>query len=80
MSEITWQEDPEFLGANHAEHALIGDYELVVFDLPADPAGHVLRYKASRRAANWFAWSLDDGRRPACREFLRAPRKGAARI
>jgi hypothetical protein len=39
MSEVTWQRDPEFFGANRAERALIGDYELVVFDLPADRAG-----------------------------------------
>ena len=39
MNEVTWQTDPEFIGANHAERACIGDYELVVFDLPADRAG-----------------------------------------
>jgi hypothetical protein len=39
MSEVTWQTDPEFIGANHAEHAMVGDYELLVFDLPADRAG-----------------------------------------
>ena len=39
MSEVTWQRDPEFIGANRAERAHIGDYELVVFDLPADRAG-----------------------------------------
>ena len=39
MSEVTWQRDPEFIGANHAEHAMVGDYELLVFDLPADRAG-----------------------------------------
>jgi hypothetical protein len=38
MTEVTWQEDPEFIGANHAERAHIGDYELLVFDLPADRA------------------------------------------
>ena len=27
------------MGANHAEHAMVGDYELLVFDLPADRAG-----------------------------------------
>jgi hypothetical protein len=37
--EVTWQKDPEFIGANRAERALIGDYELMVFDLPADSAG-----------------------------------------
>jgi hypothetical protein len=39
MNEVSWQEEPEFIGADHAERALIGDYELMVFDLPADPAG-----------------------------------------
>ena len=39
MSEVTWQEEPEFIGANRAERARIGDYELLVFDLPADRAG-----------------------------------------
>jgi hypothetical protein len=39
MSEVTWQKDPEFIGAIHAEHAIVGDYELLVFDLPADGAG-----------------------------------------
>jgi hypothetical protein len=39
MSEVTWQRDPEFIGANRAEHAKVGDYELLVFDLPADRAG-----------------------------------------
>jgi hypothetical protein len=38
MSEVTWQRDPEFIGANRAERARIGDYELLVFDLPADRA------------------------------------------
>ena len=33
---------PEFIGANHAEHAMVGDYELLVFDLPADPAGRAV--------------------------------------
>ena len=39
MSEVTWHRDPEFIGANRAERAMVGDYELVVFDLPADRAG-----------------------------------------
>ena len=34
---VDWQKDPEFV--IHAEHAIVGDYELMVFDLPADPAG-----------------------------------------
>ena len=34
MSEVTWQTDSEFIGANRAEHAMVGDYELLVFDLP----------------------------------------------
>jgi hypothetical protein len=36
--EVTGQTDSEFIGANHAERACIGDYELLVFDLPADRA------------------------------------------
>src|SRR5215510_9069509 len=40
--EVTWQTDSEFIGANHAEHAMVGDYELLVFDLPADPAGRAV--------------------------------------
>ena len=39
MSEVTWQRDPEFTRANRAEHALVGDYELIAFDLPATLAG-----------------------------------------
>ena len=39
MSEVTWQEEPEFIGVNRAEYAMVGDYELLVFDLPADCAG-----------------------------------------
>ena len=39
MSEVTWQRDPEFSRANRAEHALVGDYELIAFDLPATLAG-----------------------------------------
>ena len=39
MSEVTWQEEAEFIGADHAERARVGDYELVAFDLPADRAG-----------------------------------------
>ena len=30
------------MGANHAEHAKVGDYELLVFDLPADRAGRAI--------------------------------------
>ena len=40
--EVTWQTDSEFIGANHAEHAMVGDYELLVFDLPADRAGRAI--------------------------------------
>jgi hypothetical protein len=39
MSDVAWQREPESIGANHAERARIGDYELVVFDPPADRAG-----------------------------------------
>src|SRR5215471_9939099 len=33
---MKWEREPEFIGANRAR---AGDYELVVFDLPADRAG-----------------------------------------
>jgi hypothetical protein len=36
---MIWEKDPEFIRANRAEHARVGDYELVAFDLPADRAG-----------------------------------------
>jgi hypothetical protein len=42
MSEVIWQDEPEFVGPNHAEHAMVGDYELLVFDLPADRAGRAV--------------------------------------
>jgi hypothetical protein len=29
---ITWQTDSEFIDASRAEHAMVGDYELLVFD------------------------------------------------
>jgi hypothetical protein len=35
--KITWQPDPEFLSATRAEHAIVGDHELVAFDLPPTP-------------------------------------------
>ena len=38
MNEVPWQIDPEFIGAHYAEHAMVGDYELLVFDLPANRA------------------------------------------
>jgi hypothetical protein len=34
-----WKPDPEFGSANRAEHAVIGDYELVAFDLPSTLPG-----------------------------------------
>jgi hypothetical protein len=46
--EVTWQTDSEFIGANHAERAMVGDYELLVFDLPADCAGLAGNYSALR--------------------------------
>jgi hypothetical protein len=42
MAEPTafpWKPDPEFGSAERAEHALIGGYELVAFDIPATPTG-----------------------------------------
>ena len=32
---IVWGRDPEFSSTSHAEHARVGPYELVAFDLPA---------------------------------------------
>jgi len=32
---IVWSRDPEFPSPSHAEHAHVGRYELVAFDLPA---------------------------------------------
>jgi hypothetical protein len=32
---VAWHPDPEFWSANRAEHAFVGPYELVAFDLPA---------------------------------------------
>jgi len=39
MAMIIWEKEPEFIGADYAERARVGDYELVAFDLPADRAG-----------------------------------------
>jgi hypothetical protein len=39
---VDWQEEPAFIGADRAERARIGHYELLVFDLPADCAGHAV--------------------------------------
>jgi hypothetical protein len=36
---INWERDPEFVRAHRSERAIVGDYELVAFDLPADRAG-----------------------------------------
>ena len=36
MSDIVWTRDSEWRSAQHAEKAIIGEYELVVFDLAAD--------------------------------------------
>jgi hypothetical protein len=49
MSEVTWQTDSEFIGANRAERACIGDYELLVFDLPAERAGPVVNWVGTVR-------------------------------
>jgi hypothetical protein len=34
MAEIHWKPEPEFWSATRAEHARVGAYELVAFDLP----------------------------------------------
>jgi hypothetical protein len=31
---VEWLRDPEFLSASQAEHAFVGAYELVAFDIP----------------------------------------------
>jgi hypothetical protein len=41
MTAIHWMPDSEFWSAKRAEHAFVGGYELIAFDLPAtarDPA------------------------------------------
>ncbi len=36
-TSIPWQPDPEFLNADRAEHAIIGGFELIAYDLPETP-------------------------------------------
>jgi hypothetical protein len=53
MSEVTWQEGPEFIGANRAEHAMVGDYELLVGrlrSLPTESRGRAILAARARRA------------------------------
>ena len=50
MAEPTafpWKPDPEFGSANRAEHAIIGGYELVAFDLPSTVPGvpHIIGWE-----------------------------------
>jgi hypothetical protein len=50
MAEPTafpWKPDPEFGSANRAEHAILGDYELVAFDLPSTLSGvpHIIGWE-----------------------------------
>ena len=42
-----WKPDPEFGSANRAEHAIIGGYELVAFDLPSTLPGvpHIIGWE-----------------------------------
>jgi hypothetical protein len=37
--KIEWKPDLEFWSASQAEHAFVGPYELVAFDLPEDKSG-----------------------------------------
>jgi hypothetical protein len=35
MSDVQWLPDREFWSATRAEHAFVGNFELIAFDLPA---------------------------------------------
>ncbi len=37
-TSIPWQPDPGFPNANRAEHAIIGGFELIAYELPAAPS------------------------------------------
>ena len=74
--EVTWQTDSEFIGANRAEQAKVGDYELLVFDLPADRAGAAVigweLFGPPRREeliAHGEAQTFDDAKAAAERAF-----------
>ena len=54
------------MGANHAEHAKVGDYELLVFDLPADRAGRAI---IGELIAQGEAQTFDDAKAAAERAF-----------
>ena len=43
--EVPWQTDSEFIDASRAEHAMVGDYELLVFDLSG---------RSNRRRRRWL--------------------------
>lgn len=61
MTTFHWQRDPEFWDAR-AEHAFVGAFELVAFDIPANQHGPRL-----------IGWELFTGRR-----FLDLVTKGDA--
>jgi hypothetical protein len=52
MADIRWESDPEFWGATYAEHALIGVFELVAFDLPP--------HQGEPRVVGWELYSGED--------------------
>jgi hypothetical protein len=39
IGPIPWRPDPEFASANRAEHAIIGGFELIAYDLPETRKG-----------------------------------------
>ncbi len=39
IGPIPWRPDPEFWHANRAEHAIIGGFELIAYDLPGSRQG-----------------------------------------
>ena len=57
--KIEWSHDPEFWSATAAEHAFVGPYELVAFDIPpsdqfpARDIGWVRRREAKGKAASF---------------------------
>ncbi len=47
FERIPWQPDPGFSNADRAEHAIIGGFELIAYDLPETPKGapHVVGWE-----------------------------------
>jgi hypothetical protein len=69
MSEVTWQRDLDFIGANRAERACIGDYELLVFDLPAERGPAVIGWELFGPPRHQELIDLDDAKAAAERAF-----------